>query len=205
MAPCIGAGSERPAAWPDVHTFRCRSRPKIPAEIVRRFVRAMTERTRLVVLQPCALADRPGAAGRAICAGGPQTRHPHVIDGADAPAMVPLGLDAFNADFYGGNCHKWLLAPRRVRLSLPGQGQRGSLAAVAGELGFSSRPPAPGRTRRIGHRPRGCVSTSSKARAIRVPGWPSRGDRLSGATRPGTNSRLQCPPGRLRSQPLCRL
>jgi len=34
-----------------------------------------------------------------------------VVDGAHAPAMVPVDIDSLGCDFYGGNCHKWLLAP----------------------------------------------------------------------------------------------
>lgn len=83
-----------------------------PAQIVAAVAARLGPRTRLVVLDhvtsPTA-AIFPAAELTALC----QAAHARVlIDGAHAPGMLALDIPAIGADWYVGNCHKWLMAPK---------------------------------------------------------------------------------------------
>ncbi len=82
-----------------------------PQEIVDAACSAMNERTRLFffshVLSPTGMILPAGE----LCAEARKRGILTVVDGAHAPAFTSLSLKEVNADFYGSNCHKWLLAP----------------------------------------------------------------------------------------------
>jgi isopenicillin-N epimerase len=94
-----------------LRTFPLPAMANDPAEVVAAFRAALTERTRLLffshVLSPTGMV----LPARAICAAARERGILTVVDGAHAPAFLPLDLDAVGSDFYGANCHKWLLAP----------------------------------------------------------------------------------------------
>ena len=75
-------------------------------------VAGMTERTKVLFLSHI---TSPTAQLFPIESLMPEARRRgiiSIIDGAHTPGHIPLSLDALGADFYSGNCHKWLMSPK---------------------------------------------------------------------------------------------
>ena len=93
--------------------------------------------------------------------------------------MVPVQLDAMQCDFYGGNCHKWLLAPAAGFLHI-GAGNEDRLQPLQVSWGY-----VPDRSRvdacdEFGSTPR-LRFLEFEGTRIRVRGWQCR--RRSTSTR----------------------
>lgn len=83
-----------------------------PEAVVEAVANSLTPATRLAVIDHITSASALVLPVKEIVAACHHAGVPVLVDGAHAPGQVDLDLPAIGADYYIGNCHKWLCAPK---------------------------------------------------------------------------------------------
>ena len=83
-----------------------------PDEFVDSFLQGVTSKTRVIFLSHITSPTATIFPVKRIIDHAREKGIITIIDGAHVPGKLPLSLDSLGADFYCGNLHKWLCAPK---------------------------------------------------------------------------------------------
>jgi isopenicillin-N epimerase len=81
-------------------------------QFIEDFFKGYNEKTKAIFISHITSATGLILPAAEICAIAKEKGLITIVDGAHAPAHIPLDLSSIQADFYTGACHKWMMAPK---------------------------------------------------------------------------------------------
>ncbi len=81
-------------------------------DIIEQLWSGVNQRTKLIFISHITSPTAIIFPVQEICQLARQSGILSFVDGAHAPGQIPIHLKNIDADFYAGNCHKWMLAPK---------------------------------------------------------------------------------------------
>ena len=81
-------------------------------QFIEDFFKGYSEKTKAIFISHITSATGLILPAEEICAIAKEKGLITIVDGAHAPAHIPLDLSSIQADFYTGACHKWMMAPK---------------------------------------------------------------------------------------------
>ncbi|MEI6210136.1 MAG: aminotransferase class V-fold PLP-dependent enzyme [bacterium] len=103
--------------------------------IVQAFERAISQQTRVMYFSHVTFTALVMPVAR-LCRLARERGILTVVDGAHAPGLVPVALDALGCDYYVANCHKWLCAPKGTGFLYAAPAAQARLAALVPGWGW---------------------------------------------------------------------
>lgn len=114
-----------------------------PEEVTAAVTAAVSERTRLLLIDHVTSPTGLVLPVEAICAAMAARGVDVLVDGAHAPGMLALDLPRIGAAYYTGNLHKWACAPKGAALLWARRDRQARLLPAVISHGYNSTRPRP--------------------------------------------------------------
>ncbi|CAG1015604.1 isopenicillin-N epimerase [Anaerolineae bacterium] len=135
---------------------------------------AVTPRTRVIFISHLTSPTGVIFPVKEVCRRAREAGIVTVIDGAHAPGQLPLDLETLGADYYTGNLHKWLNAPKGSALLYVRPEHQTSLIPLVISWGFQPGATLAARTQWMGTEdPSAYLSVSAAIAFQNAHDWPS--------------------------------